>query len=175
MTEARHLEIKSVVDRVHEELLVGAPAPEEGGVVVEVADRQRMPKDVVGLSGTLHPARTLPRRALAGANVTQMHYARRGIITPEMEYVAIRENLGREAALQRLGHLARIAGDLAPGRAGDASVCPGGDDLSVGPGLGGADAITVLPFDDAIGLPDGFARRNARNTSASSSSVAASS
>nr|WP_242445433.1 phosphomethylpyrimidine synthase ThiC [Chromatium okenii] len=34
-----------------------------------------------------------PRRAKAGCNVTQMHYARRGIITPEMEYVAIRENL----------------------------------------------------------------------------------
>jgi len=33
-----------------------------------------------------------PRRALPGRNVTQMHYARRGIITPEMEYVAIREN-----------------------------------------------------------------------------------
>ena len=34
----------------------------------------------------------LPRRALAGQNVTQMHYARRGIITPEMEFIAIREN-----------------------------------------------------------------------------------
>ncbi len=33
-----------------------------------------------------------PRRAKPGANVTQMHYARRGIITPEMEFVAIREN-----------------------------------------------------------------------------------
>ncbi len=33
-----------------------------------------------------------PRRAKAGANVSQMHYARRGIITPEMEFVAIREN-----------------------------------------------------------------------------------
>jgi len=33
-----------------------------------------------------------PRRALAGKNVSQMHYARQGIITPEMEYVAIREN-----------------------------------------------------------------------------------
>ncbi|MGY6517028.1 phosphomethylpyrimidine synthase ThiC, partial [Vibrio parahaemolyticus] len=31
---------------------------------------------------------TNPRRAKAGANVTQMHYARRGIVTPEMEYVA---------------------------------------------------------------------------------------
>ncbi len=37
-----------------------------------------------------------PRRAKAGANVTQMHYARRGIITPEMEYVAIRENCRRD-------------------------------------------------------------------------------
>ncbi len=37
-----------------------------------------------------------PRRAKTGANVTQMHYARKGIITPEMEYVAIRENLRLE-------------------------------------------------------------------------------
>ena len=39
-----------------------------------------------------------PLRAKAGMNVSQMHYARRGIITPEMEYVAERENLGREIA-----------------------------------------------------------------------------
>ncbi|HVJ01957.1 MAG TPA: phosphomethylpyrimidine synthase ThiC [Sphingomonas sp.] len=36
-----------------------------------------------------------PLRAKPGMNVSQMHYARRGIITPEMEYVAERENLGR--------------------------------------------------------------------------------
>lgn len=39
-----------------------------------------------------------PLRAKAGSNVSQMHYARKGIITPEMEYVAERENLGREIA-----------------------------------------------------------------------------
>ncbi|MBV8160709.1 MAG: phosphomethylpyrimidine synthase ThiC, partial [Acidimicrobiia bacterium] len=39
-------------------------------------------------------------RAKGGASVTQIAYARRGIITPEMEYVAIRENLGRERAWQ---------------------------------------------------------------------------
>ncbi|MFM7348998.1 MAG: phosphomethylpyrimidine synthase ThiC [Erythrobacter sp.] len=39
-----------------------------------------------------------PLRAKPGMNVTQMHYARRGIITPDMEYVAERENLGREIA-----------------------------------------------------------------------------
>jgi phosphomethylpyrimidine synthase len=33
-----------------------------------------------------------PRRALQGKNVSQMHYARRGVITPEMEYIALREN-----------------------------------------------------------------------------------
>ncbi|NBC37548.1 phosphomethylpyrimidine synthase ThiC [Novosphingobium sp. FSY-8] len=36
-----------------------------------------------------------PLRAKAGMNVSQMHYARKGIITPEMEYVALRENMGR--------------------------------------------------------------------------------
>ncbi|WP_284336610.1 phosphomethylpyrimidine synthase ThiC [Comamonas sp. NoAH] len=38
----------------------------------------------------------MPRRARSGHNVTQMHYAKRGIITPEMEYVALRENGRRE-------------------------------------------------------------------------------
>jgi len=38
----------------------------------------------------------LPRRAKTGANVSQMHYARKGIITPEMEFIAIRENQRRE-------------------------------------------------------------------------------
>src|SRR5204862_3554891 len=43
-----------------------------------------------------------PCRARSGANVTQMHYARRGIITPEMEFIAIRENLLREKMLAAL-------------------------------------------------------------------------
>ena len=38
----------------------------------------------------------LPRRAKPGKNVSQMHYARQGIITPEMEFIAIRENQRRE-------------------------------------------------------------------------------
>ncbi len=38
-----------------------------------------------------------PRRARSGANVTQMHYARRGIVTPEMEFIAIRENMKLDA------------------------------------------------------------------------------
>lgn len=43
-----------------------------------------------------------PRRARAGSNVTQMHYARQGIVTPEMEFVAIRENLRRREYLESL-------------------------------------------------------------------------
>ncbi|EOF4391079.1 phosphomethylpyrimidine synthase ThiC [Salmonella enterica subsp. enterica] len=37
-----------------------------------------------------------PKRAKAGHRVTQLHYARKGIVTPEMEFIAIRENMGRE-------------------------------------------------------------------------------
>ncbi|MAG79661.1 MAG: phosphomethylpyrimidine synthase ThiC [Limnobacter sp.] len=43
-----------------------------------------------------------PRKAKAGKNVTQMHYARQGIVTPEMEYVAIRENLRRQEYIESL-------------------------------------------------------------------------
>ena len=43
-----------------------------------------------------------PRRALPGKNVSQMHHARQGIITPEMEYVAIRENMRRKEYLAEL-------------------------------------------------------------------------
>jgi len=39
-------------------------------------------------------------RAKPGRNVSQMHYAKQGIITPEMEYIAIRENIGRQKALE---------------------------------------------------------------------------
>jgi phosphomethylpyrimidine synthase len=50
-----------------------------------------------------------PRRAKSGVNIsgniTQMHYARRGIVTPEMEFIAIRENLKREEMLRSLPEL----------------------------------------------------------------------
>lgn len=61
------------------------------------------------LSAVRFPGRALPRRARAGANVTQMHYARRGIVTPEMEFVAIRENQ-RIDAMRDAGLLAQHAG-----------------------------------------------------------------
>ncbi|OWU77350.1 phosphomethylpyrimidine synthase ThiC [Marinibacterium profundimaris] len=48
------------------------------------------------------PVRNAPRRATQGRAVTQMAYARAGIVTPEMEFVAIRENLGRKAQAEAL-------------------------------------------------------------------------
>ncbi|MQX37250.1 phosphomethylpyrimidine synthase ThiC [Roseospira navarrensis] len=48
------------------------------------------------------PVRHQPRRAKAGRAITQLAYARAGIVTPEMEFVAIRENLGRQAAKHAL-------------------------------------------------------------------------
>ncbi|MBY0556073.1 MAG: phosphomethylpyrimidine synthase ThiC [Burkholderiaceae bacterium] len=70
-----------------------------------------------------------PRRARAGKNVTQMHYARQGIITPEMEYVAIRENLRRQEYLQNLQksgpmgqRLADLMGRQHPGQSFGASI-----------------------------------------------------
>ena len=77
------------------------------GDVEEVDQRDVRPEDNGQLgpdrSGGVQPFPNVRRkvlRARAGANVTQMHYARRGIVTPEMEYVAIRENLGRERAAE---------------------------------------------------------------------------
>jgi phosphomethylpyrimidine synthase len=49
-----------------------------------------------------------PLRAKVNCNVTQMHYARKGVVTPEMEYIAIRENQMREAASE---HAARHRGE----------------------------------------------------------------
>ena len=73
------------------------------GDVEEVTQREVKPEDNGQLgpdrSGGVAPFPNVRRkvlRAKAGANVSQMYYARQGIITPEMEYVAERENLGRE-------------------------------------------------------------------------------
>lgn len=52
----------------------------------------------LALDGLRFDCKRQPRKAKAGKNVTQLHYARQGIITPEMEYIAIRENLALSEA-----------------------------------------------------------------------------
>ncbi|MCB0344833.1 MAG: phosphomethylpyrimidine synthase ThiC [Bdellovibrionales bacterium] len=54
----------------------------------------------VSLEKIRFPEVPKPRRARSGSNVSQMHYARKGIITPEMEYIALREMQQREEQLQ---------------------------------------------------------------------------
>jgi phosphomethylpyrimidine synthase len=70
-----------------------------------------------------------PRRAKSGANVTQMHYARQGIITPEMEFIALRENMQRKeyiASLHASGPMGKRVADLMcrqhPGQSFGASI-----------------------------------------------------
>ncbi len=53
----------------------------------------------------------VPRRAKAGRNVTQLHYARQGIITPEMEYIAIRENMSYMQAREQAALAAQHRGE----------------------------------------------------------------
>jgi len=81
-----------------------APWIEARGDVAAYAGRAARPEDDGLKPGERHRialfdrAGRQPLRAKRGAAVTQMAYARRGIVTPEMEYVAIRENLGRDRA-----------------------------------------------------------------------------
>ena len=70
-----------------------------------------------------------PRRAKPGMNVSQMHYARRGIITPEMEFIAIRENLCRREYLESLvaagptgAKMAELLGRQHPGQSFGAAI-----------------------------------------------------
>src|SRR5665647_308129 len=70
-----------------------------------------------------------PRRAKPGMNVSQMHYARRGMITPEMEYIAIRENLQRREYVESLrasgpqgSKLAELMARQHPGQAFGAAI-----------------------------------------------------
>ena len=71
-----------------------------------VAPRPVKPEDNGGATGAYlapaFPALRQPLRARPGRTVTQLHYARQGVITAEMEYVAIRENLRRDALKQAI-------------------------------------------------------------------------
>lgn len=59
-----------------------------------VYTKERLADD--GLDELRFETQLTPQRAKAGKTVTQLHYARQGIVTPEMEFIAIRENMGRE-------------------------------------------------------------------------------
>ncbi len=92
----------------HIDIMAGLPALRRDWILargdVEAYDARQVKPEDNGLKGPDRSAGVpqfpnvtkRPLRAKPGMNLSQMHYARRGIITPEMEYVAERENLGRE-------------------------------------------------------------------------------
>ena len=102
----------------------GLPAMREGWIV-ERGDTEQLaaPSSAYGQQRLADPAlaelrfnlRRAPRRAKAGMNITQMHYARQGIITPEMEYIAIREN-------QKIEGLSDLLKTQPPGESCGASI-----------------------------------------------------
>ena len=75
--------------------------PQDNGFLSEVHAQHQAARSAGGRADTNFQRRgRLPLRASAGHPVSQLWYARQGIITPEMEYIAIRENMGREAAFE---------------------------------------------------------------------------
>jgi phosphomethylpyrimidine synthase len=76
--------------------------PEDNGYLTVGAEEYARGRDK-GRLEEFPGLRRAPLRARSGQRVTQMHYARLGIITPEMEFISIRENLGREAAIDEMG------------------------------------------------------------------------
>jgi phosphomethylpyrimidine synthase len=90
--------------------------PQDNGYLIKGA-REFIPKiDSQGKNGSASRNGELedfpglkraPLRAKPGSCVTQMHYARKGIVTPEMEFIAVRENLGREVERRHLAGIER--------------------------------------------------------------------
>jgi phosphomethylpyrimidine synthase len=77
--------------------------PQDNGYLTKGAEEVAKIKDQ-GKLEEFPGLKRYPLRAKPGKCVTQMHYARQGVITPEMEYVAIRENLGRQIAFETLAN-----------------------------------------------------------------------
>lgn len=91
---------------------------EQRGDVERYQGREVKPEDNGGIRANTEQfpfPNITPLRAKHGHNVTQMHYARKGIITPEMEYIAIRENMGRNQLLEKASRHGESFGASLPG------------------------------------------------------------
>jgi phosphomethylpyrimidine synthase len=95
------IDVRKGLAALRKDWILGREDVEELASVTSLYGRQREQDPVLA---PIRFARTRrPLRAKSGANVTQMHYARKGIVTPEMEFIAIRENQRRELAREALG------------------------------------------------------------------------
>ncbi|WP_350655015.1 phosphomethylpyrimidine synthase ThiC [Pseudoalteromonas sp. D48-MNA-CIBAN-0056] len=94
------LDVRKGLNKYREQWIESRNDTEVLGSVTSQFAQQRMADD--GLDHIRFEHLPKIRRAKTGKNVTQMHYARQGIVTPEMEYVAIRENMGRAQIREEL-------------------------------------------------------------------------
>ena len=89
------VDINRGIPRIREQWTAGRPDLEQ--LTELTSEYGRMRENDSKLDSIRFACRHLPRRARKGCKITQMDMARRGIITPEMEYVAIRENMNNAA------------------------------------------------------------------------------
>ena len=82
--------------------------PEDNGYLSPVHAESAIHSDRRGKLEIFPGLRRNPLRAKAGGNVSQLHYARKGVITPEMEFIALRENMGRQAAFEAAHQASRV-------------------------------------------------------------------
>lgn len=86
----KEIDVHKGIDRIREEWVVARDDVEELESFTSVYSNKRM--DDKSLDHLRFQLKHKPKRAKKGRNISQMYYAKQGIITPEMEYVAIREN-----------------------------------------------------------------------------------
>lgn len=110
------VDLKQGLPRMREKWIIERNDTEELGCVSSDYGRQRLEDH--SLDSLRFGHIKLPRRAIEGKNITQMAYAKAGIITPEMEYVAIRENMKcKEAGIDSYITPEFVRDEIARGRA----------------------------------------------------------
>jgi phosphomethylpyrimidine synthase len=110
------IDINKGIPRLREQWIVDRDDTEQLDGMTSEYGRQRLENKA--LDEIRFPIITAPRKAKEGKRVTQMHYARKGIITPEMEYVAIRENLNNaELGIESYVTPEFVRQEIASGRA----------------------------------------------------------
>ncbi|MCA9439365.1 MAG: phosphomethylpyrimidine synthase ThiC, partial [Candidatus Omnitrophica bacterium] len=106
-------------------ILARGDVEEVSGREVQPVDNGYKGADASPLEDLIHPGlQRTPLRAKPGRCVTQMHYARKGEITPEMEYIAIRENQRREEMLEEMAKSGVPMRRQHPGQDWGASIPP---------------------------------------------------
>ncbi len=115
------INVRQGLDPLRREWIVGRNDVEELPEVTSIYGRKRSTD--ASLDAIRFALSRKPLRAKTGMNVSQMHYARKGIVTPEMEYIAIRENQTREEQAEVLRKNGDMRGvEQHPGQAWGAAI-----------------------------------------------------